>query len=244
MGADFRDYDNDGREDIFITALSNESFPLFRNLGGRRFADLTYPSGIGRAAMQWTGWSAGMFDFNNDGWKDIFVAGGHVMDNAEISSGRKSRQPNIVFTNRADRYDAKLLPGEALHRGAAFGDFDRDGRIDVAVTRLNEQPLVLRNTSAAGNWIDFRLIGRKSNRDGIGARLHLTSASGEQWNRVTTSAGYGYSSDRIVHFGLGKDIQVDGLEIQWPSGIAQHLGAFAANRLDTITEPGASDGTF
>ncbi|MDQ2899858.1 MAG: FG-GAP-like repeat-containing protein, partial [Acidobacteriota bacterium] len=202
MGVDFRDYDNDGREDLFITALSNETFPLFRNLGHGHFADVTYPSGIGRAAVPWTGWSAGMFDFNNDGWKDIFVAGGHVMDNAELSSSRKSRQPNVVFTNRAGRFDAKLLAGEALHRGAAFGDFDRDGRVDAVVTRLNEQPLVLRNVSAAGNWIDFRLIGHKSNRDGIGAWLHVTSESGEQWNRVTTSVGYGCSSDRVVHFGL------------------------------------------
>ncbi|MDQ6662942.1 MAG: FG-GAP-like repeat-containing protein, partial [Acidobacteriota bacterium] len=114
MGADFRDYDNDGREDIFITALSNETFPLFRNLGQGRFADVGYPSGMGRASAQWTGWSAGMFDFNNDGWKDIFVAGGHVMDNAELSSGRKSRQPNIVFTNQAGGYEAQLLPGDAL----------------------------------------------------------------------------------------------------------------------------------
>lgn len=184
-----------------------------------------------------------MFDFNNDGWKDIFAAGGHVMDNAELSSGRKSRQPNVVFTNRAGRFRAKPLAGEALHRGAAFGDFDRDGRVDAVVTRLNERPIILRNTSSAGNWIDFRLIGRKSNRDGIGAWLHLTSGSGEQWNRVTTSVGYGCSSDRIVHFGLGKDVAVKRLEIRWPSGMVQNLRDLAANRLVAIAEP-VSDGTF
>jgi len=238
MGVDFRDYDNDGLDDLFITALSNETFPLFRNLGNEQWADMTYPSGIGGPSAPWTGWSAGMFDFNNDGWKDIFVAGGHVMDNAERSSGRKSRQPNIVFTNQGSgHFRASLLDGEALHRGAAFGDFDRDGRVDVVVTRLNQQPLVLHNTSPAGNWISFRLIGHKSNRDGIGARLHLTAPSGQQWNMVTTSVGYGCSSDRMVHFGLGQDTRGISLEIHWPSGVSQRLQDLPANRLRIVDEP-------
>jgi tetratricopeptide (TPR) repeat protein len=238
MGVDFRDYDNDGRDDLFFTALSNETFPLFRNVGNGDWADMTYPSGIGQSTLPWTGWSTGMFDFNNDGWKDIFVAGGHVMDNAEQSSGQKSRQPNIVFINKGfGRFNSKLLDGQALHRGAAFGDFDQDGRVDVVVTRLNQQPLVLRNTSDAGNWITFRLIGHKSNRDGIGARLHLTSRSGEQWNTVTTSVGYACSSDRIVHFGLGKDTRATSVEIRWPSGVVQKLQELPANRLQIIEEP-------
>jgi enediyne biosynthesis protein E4 len=238
MGVDFRDYDNDGRDDLFITALSNETFPLFRNLGDGSWADMTYPSGIGAATVPLTGWSAGLFDFNNDGWKDIFAAGGHVMDNAELSSGRKSRQPDIVFTNTGSgRFIPTLQEGEALHRGGAFGDFDRDGRIDVVVTRLNEQPLVLHNTSDSGNWLLLRLIGHKSNRDGIGARVHLVSQSGEQWNTVTTSVGYGCSSDRVVHFGLGKDPRAISLEIHWPSGVVQTLHNVAANEFHVIDEP-------
>ncbi len=238
MGADFRDYDNDGRDDLFITALSNETFPLFRNPGDGVWADMSYPSGIGKASLPWTGWSTGMFDFNNDGWKDIFVAGGHVMDNAERSSGRKSRQSNMVFANLGTgRFRAEFLAGEALHRGAAFGDFDRDGRVDVVVTRLNESPLVLRNTSVAGNWIELRLVGHRSNRDGIGASIHLVSASGGQWNRATTSVGYGGSSDRVVHFGLGKDTRVDSLQVHWPSGIVQELRDVPVNRFETIDEP-------
>ena len=238
MGVDFRDYDNDGNDDLVITALSNETFPLFRNQGDGQFADVTYPSGIGKPSLPWTGWGTGMFDFNNDGWKDIFVAGGHVMDNAERSSGRKSRQPNIVFLNSGSgHFDASFLDGEALNRGAAFGDFDRDGRVDVVVTRLNEQPIVLHNTSPVGNWIAFQLVGHRSNRDGIGASLHLISASGEQWNRVTTSVGYGGSSDRVVHFGLGKDTEVRDLEIHWPSGIIQKLHGIPVNRLQIIDEP-------
>ena len=110
MGVDFRDYDNDGREDLFITALSNETYPLFRNLGNGQFADMTHPSGIGRVTLPWTGWSAGVFDFNNDGWKDIFAAGGHVMDNAELTSSRRSRQPNLVLVNNGGKFEASTLP--------------------------------------------------------------------------------------------------------------------------------------
>jgi tetratricopeptide (TPR) repeat protein len=236
MGVDFRDFDNDGRDDLFVTALSDEGFPLFRNRGGR-FVDAADTTGIGISAMPFTGWSTGMFDFNNDGWKDLFVAGGNVMDNAELSSNRKTRQPNLVFLNRGGaKFDLQMLPGEALHRGAAFGDFDRDGRIDVVVTRLNEPPLVLRNTTNGGNWIEFRLVGHRSNRDAIGAAIHITTKAGEQWNRVTTSVGYSGSSDRVVHFGLGRESVVKSVEIRWPSSAIQKLSDVAANRLVRVDE--------
>jgi tetratricopeptide (TPR) repeat protein len=234
MGADFRDYDNDGRDDLLTTAMTNETHPLFRNIGGR-FVDMTYLSGIGKATFPWTGWSTGFFDFNNDGWKDIFTANGHVMDNAEVTSGRKSRQPNLVFANRGGRFEAEALPGEALHRGAAFGDLDRDGCVDVAVTRLNASPLVLRNR-CGGNWLELRLEGVKSNRDAIGARVHIVTAEGEQWNRVTTAVGYASSSDRTVHFGVGTAREVKKIEIEWPSGAGQSLGPVAANQFLKVTE--------
>lgn len=239
MGVDLRDYDNDGQEDIFITALTNERFSLFRNVSRRQFADMSGPSGIGASSLPWSGWSTGIFDFNNDGFKDLFVAGGNVTDNAELFSSRKSRQPNLMFLNRGNgTFELQLLPGEASHRGAAFGDFDRDGRMDVVVTRLNESPLVLRNvTRAAGHWIVLRLVGTRSNRDGIAARVHLVAPSGEQWNRVTTSVGFSGSSDRAVHFGLGKDARVTTIEIEWPSGIRQVLHDVPADRYLTIEEP-------
>ena len=235
MGVDFRDFDNDGREDLFIAALSDESFPLFRG-GADHFTDAT--DAIGLSATPFTGWSTGMFDFNNDGWKDLFVAAGHVMDNAEMSSSRKSRQPDLIFLNRGGRkFDLQSLPGEALHRGAAFGDFDHDGRVDAVVTRLNEPPLVLRNVTEGGNWVEFALLGRKSNREGIGATIHIATSAGQQWNRVTTSTGYGGSSDRIVHFGLGAATLVSNVEIRWPSGVIQNLSAVAANQILTVQEP-------
>ncbi|MBI4874202.1 MAG: VCBS repeat-containing protein [Acidobacteria bacterium] len=239
MGADFRDYDNDGREDLFVTNLTNERFSLFRNTGRGQFADLSGPSGLAVLSLPWSGWSNGIFDFNNDGFKDLFAAGGNVNDNAELTTSRASRQPNLVFLNRGNgTFALELLPGEALHRGAAFGDFDRDGRMDAVVTRLNEAPLVLHNTTpGAGHWLQLRLAGTRGNRDGIGARMRVVTASGEQWNRVTTSVGYAGSSDRTVHFGLGKDTRVDVVEIEWPSGVRQILRNLPAGRYVTIEEP-------
>ncbi len=241
MGVDFRDFDNDGREDLFVTNLSNERFSLFRNTGRNVFSDMSGLSRIATSSLPWSGWGTGMFDLNNDGLKDLFVAGGHVMDNAELESSRKSRQPNLVFLNQGNgAFEIQLLPGEALHRGAAFGDFDRDGRVDAVVTRLNESPMVLRNvTPAAGHWLALCLKGERSNRDGIGARVELIAPSGRQWNRATTSVGYGGSSDRTIHFGLGKDARVTAIEIHWPSGNRQTIHDVPVDRYLTVAEPPA-----
>jgi hypothetical protein len=161
------------------------------------------------------------------------------MDNAELTTSRKSRQSNSVFLNRGDgTFQMTVLPGEAFHRGAAFGDFDRDGRVDVVVTRLNEAPLVLRNTSRrSGHWVAFCLRGTRSNRDAIGARVHVVTDRGEQWNRVTTSVGYASSSDRTVHFGLGSANQIKLLEVEWPSGSKQVLEGLPVDRYVSIVEP-------
>ncbi|MGA2590243.1 MAG: FG-GAP-like repeat-containing protein [Bryobacteraceae bacterium] len=239
MGVDFRDYDNDGREDIFVTALSNETYSLYRNLDFRQFTDMTYASRIGAESLPWAGWGAGMFDFNNDGFKDIFTANSHVMDNIEMTTSRRSRQPNSVFLNKGDgTFEMTVLGGEALHRGAAFGDLDRDGRVDVVVTRLNESPLVLRNVSTnTGHWIALDLRGTRSNRDAIGARVHIVTAQGDQWNRVTTAVGYASSSERTVHFGLGAAQRIDRLEVDWPSGTKQVLEGLPVDRYLSIVEP-------
>ena len=154
MGADFRDYDNDGNEDLFVSALANETFPLFRNLGNGLFNDVTQRSLIGKTSLSASGWSAGLFDFNNDGYKDILVAGGDVQDNTELFSSRKARQANLLLVNLKDgtfgdlTFDAgQALRQEALHRGIAFGDFDGDGRVDAVATRLNDRVELLRNSS-------------------------------------------------------------------------------------------------
>ncbi|HVP00757.1 MAG TPA: CRTAC1 family protein [Bryobacteraceae bacterium] len=241
MGVDFRDYDNDGRDDLIVTALPFEFFALYRNLGHNRFADMTSPSHMASESSPYSGWSTGFYDLDNDGFKDIFVAGGHVLDNAELKPGHKSRYPNIIFPNHGDgTFGVEPLEGDAFHRGAAFGDFNRDGKIDVVVSRLNEKPLVLTNTSpGTGHWIEMRLEGTRSNRDGIGARVHLIGASGEQWNRVTTAVGYASSSDRVVHFGLGGQAQIRAIEIEWPSGTKHRLTNVAADQIFTIREPSA-----
>jgi len=239
MGVDFRDIDNDGRDDIFITALSNETYPLYRNTGNRVFKDITYASRLGAQTMQLTGWGIGIYDFDNDGTKDIFTANGDVNDNTERFSSRDSKQRCTVFRQNASRYfEAQAIGGPAWHRGAAFADFDGDGKIDVAVSRLHMPPAVFINHSGAGNhWAAFSLEGTSSNRDGIGARIHLVTPSGEQWNHCTTAVGYASASEKIVRFGLGGNANVTRVEIQWPSGARQTINNPAIDQVVKVQEP-------
>lgn len=237
MGVDFRDVDNDGRDDIFVTALANETFPLFVNLGKGIFADRTYPSKIGAATLPFSGWGAGAFDFDNDGWKDLFAANGGINDN-DVTSGRKPLQPNALLVNGRDGTFRFAPAGDpALHRGAAFADFDGDGGMDIVVTALHARPALLRNVSARGHWIGVRLHGTKSNGDGIGARLRLDAGGRSQWNHVTTAVGYAGSSDARVHFGLGEAAAADQLEIRWPGGAVQVVRNLSAGRTHHVKEP-------
>jgi hypothetical protein len=244
MGVDARDIDNDGREDLWIAANASETFPLFRNLGKGLFMDVTYPSGIGRQILSATGWSNGIFDFNNDGRKDLFAACSAIDDNTEMFSDRKAKQSNRVLENLGNlRFeDVSAAAGKdfqqiGAHRAVAFGDFDRDGRVDAVVSRIGERAELFHNVSPARNhWLAIQLRGHRSNRDGIGAYIHIVTAAGEQWDRVTTATGYGGSSDRTAFFGTGRDATVKSVEILWPSGVRQKLEDVQVDRYITVEE--------
>ena len=244
MGVDGRDIDNDGLPDIFETALLNETMPLFRNLGQVGFEEITFASGVAHTSLAKTGWSNGIYDFNNDGRKDLFAACGHVMD-AQGSLHATVPQTNVVFANlgKGQFTDVSASAGSALrqrgvHRGAAFGDLDNDGRIDVVLTELDGPLRILRNVSPRSNhWLVIRTIGTKSNRDGIGTRIRLVTENGVQYNSVNTSVGYASSSDVRVHFGLGRRALVQELELFWPSGTHQILKNVKADQLLAVHEP-------
>ncbi|SPE26984.1 ASPIC/UnbV domain protein [Candidatus Sulfopaludibacter sp. SbA3] len=238
MGVDFRDVDNDGRPDLFLTAIAHETYPLYRNLGKGLFADFTYRSRVGAATVATTGWSNGIYDFNNDGRKDLFAVNGDLNENADAVSGTSARQHSLALVQRPDgTFDPVPAGPAALNRGAAFGDFDNDGRIDVVISRLGEKPALLRNITGGGNhWLGLKLIGHASNRDAIGATVHIRTAKGEQWNHVTTSVGYASSSDVRVHFGLGAETRA-AVEIHWPSGAVSHVEGAPADRYLTVREP-------
>jgi hypothetical protein len=240
MGADFRDYDNDGRPDIAITALAGETFPLFCNrLGG--FVDATYTSHIGRLSRHYSGWSLGLFDFDNDGWKDIFTANSHVDDQAEQFEAAQYKLHNSIFVNRGDgTFEDVSKIGESdflaprAHRGAAFADFNRDGKIDVVVTALGELPELWENVTPTDNtWLVFKLSGTKSNRDGIGARIRIA----DQSNHMTSAVGYASSSHFGVHFGTARLKEVPRVEIRWPSGVRQVLANVRTNQILHVREP-------
>lgn len=247
MGSDFRDVNNDGLPDIWHTAVEFETFPLHVNGGQGNFDDLTVASGLARPTSQMSGWGNGIVDFDNDGWKDLFVACSDVLDNiSELVPDRKYPERNSVFRNlRNGKFqDVSLGAGpdfqkEAPHRGVAFGDIDNDGRMDAVVTVLNGAVKLFHNVSDGNaQWILLKLVGTKSNRMGIGAQIRITTEDGRsQWNELTTSVGYASSSDSRVHFGLGAARRIKEIEIRWPSGIRQLLHNVDVARILTIQEP-------
>jgi hypothetical protein len=241
MGADFQDFDNDGRPDIVLTALAGQTFTLYQNLGSGAFRDATYRSRLGPQSIRKSGWGVVFADFDNDGWKDLFTAGSHVTDNIEALSGDKYLLPNSLFRNRGDGTleDVSFSVGDAFqipraHRGVAVADFDNDGRLDVVVSVLGQAPELWHNiTPGHAAWVAFDLTGRGSNRDAIGAAIQIDGQLVER----AASQGYASSSLVPVHFGLGGVSSASKAEIRWPSGKLQVLSHFSLNRVIRLTEP-------
>ena len=246
MGTDFRDIDNDGRPDIFHAAMYGDTFPLYRNLGKGQFEDVTDKTGMAAMTTRFTAWGTGIFDFGNDGDKDIFAAGSAILDNSMEVNHRPYPLPNFLYRNLGNMAfkDVSTQAGAsfsvpAAHRGAAFGDLNNDGKIDIVVTVLNAEPQLLMNRSRNHNhWIILKLVGVADNRDGLGTKVKITTANGVQYNEATTAVGYNSSSDKRVYFGLGNATVVDRIELAWPTGVKQVLESVAADQILTIVESG------
>ncbi len=238
MGAEFKDYDNDGLPDILFTALAGETYPLFRNAGKGNFIGASLKSRIGALTVRHSGWGLGMFDFNNDGWKDVFTANSHVNDRVDMFEAAVYKEANSVLANAGgvfqDVSSEAGLTAVKAHRGAAFADFDGDGRVDAVVSSLGAPAELWENISPERrHWLVLRLHGSRSNRDGIGAKIRIA----DQYAEMTTALGYASSSDWGVHFGLDKAVQVSKIDIRWPSGALQILRDVRADQVLTVTEP-------
>lgn len=235
MGVDVADFDGDGLPDLSVTALSNETYPLFRGDGKGSFRDATVRSGLARASRPYAGWGNAFADFDNDGWVDLFTANSHVNDLVEHFEPFLYLQPNTLFRNQAGTFEeAREVGVPQAYRGAVAADFDDDGRLDVVASALGEPAQLYRNTTdGAGNWLALRLVGTRSGRDGVGAVVRL----GRQVRWVKSAAGYASSVRRPVHFGLGDSELPVTVRIDWPSGRMQVVEGLRANETTTVTEP-------
>jgi len=241
MGSDARDFDNDGFVDILYNDLATQKFGLFKNNHGHFFDDATTRTNLGTLSRPYSGWSIGFIDYDNDGWLDIYSANGDVDDLKANSRQHDSMFRNIDGDHFADVTGqmGKDFDTLGFRRGAAFGDLNNNGNEDIVVTSLGETPRILINRGLSGNhWILFDLKGVASNRDGIGASIKLTTASGRVlYNYASTSIGLMSSGDRRVHFGLGKETLVSAVEVRWPSGVIQHLDHLSADHIVHVEEP-------
>jgi hypothetical protein len=245
MGVDFEDYNNDGWPDVIITDLANQKYALYANAGDGTFDYTTLTAGLGAITLLHSGWGVRFFDYDNDGWKDLFIAQSHVMDTIQVNEPHLHYReaPLLLWNDRGKRFvDVSDLSGEVFHeqwaaRGLATGDLDNDGRVDMVVSSIDGPAYVLHNeTQTANHWITFNLVGVKSNRDGIGAQIKISTSSGSQYATVTTASSYQSSSDKRVHFGLGPESSVARVEIRWPSGVRQVLSDVKADQILTVTE--------
>ena len=248
MGIDAADVDGDNQPDVFINALARQGYWLYKAWGNGRFQAASAASGLTRITDMRSGWGARLTDFDNDGWPDLAVAQGHVMDTIEWSDpGVKYLEPPLLAKNLFGKFfDVSAQAGPAFAqpragRGLATGDFDNDGRIDLVINNNNSAATVLRNVTAPGNnWIQIRLEGVKSNRDGYGSQVMITTDSDRRIRVYSdTSGSYLSASSPILHVGLGPEGQARKIEVTWPSGAVTSWKGAAANRVLRLREPGS-----
>jgi hypothetical protein len=246
MGVDAADYNGDGLPDIIVTNFSHDYNTLYENGPAGLFTDRSYASGIAATAGPYLGWGVKFVDLDNDGRLDVFIANGHVYPEVDKHGlGTRYHQRKQVFVNEGSRFrhaSAEIGGGlllEKSSRGASFGDYDNDGDTDVLVINMNDRPTLLRNdTASAHHWITLRLVGRKSNRDGIGARVRVETGKRRQTMTVRGDGSYLSHSDTRAHFGLGESTRVDRIEITWPSGLIETHSGLAADRFYVAREGG------
>ncbi len=244
MGAAAADYDGDGWLDLFRTNFSDERETLYRNRGGGEFDDATAAAGLARNT-RYVGWGCGFFDFDNDGWSDLMLVNGHVFPEVDrLKIDIHNAQRGIVYRNTGHGTfdDVSESAGFGIlerhvSRGAAFGDFDNDGAIEIAINNQNEPPAFLKNFQRApGNWVLLKLEGTRSNRSAIGAQVRLTAGDRTQIDEVRSGGSYLSQNDLRLHFGLAGATAIDSVEILWPSGKKQVERGLAVNRVIAIRE--------
>ncbi|MFL6212778.1 MAG: CRTAC1 family protein [Blastocatellia bacterium] len=239
MGVAIGDYDHDGRYDIFVTNFVDDYDTLYHNDGRNFFTDVSYKANVAAVSMPLVRWGTKFFDYDNDGWLDLFVACGQVYPQLEHYRQRKllhHNNRNGTFSEVAAQTGAPLME-ERAGRGVAFGDMDNDGDIDIVINDLDNSPQVLRNDGGnANNSILIRTIGEKSNRDGIGAKVRVVTGDLTQMDEVRSGGSYISQNDMRLHFGLEKRTKIDLIEVRWPSGVVDKITGAAVNKILTVKE--------